>query len=372
MCLDETNPEREAFKRSGVILHRKYGPNIKLNPWTSVVPSPGEPRIKCCQFRLLFINLWKWEVYSRDYRVLARAHRATYVLCGRASRPDGSATSPRGAGGRAAGALLSERRCSISVNPLESIFNNLDRDSSWRDRFEETDSTLPAEEKKEIYEEEIPCILKSEVIKAIQSQKSGKAPGDDKISNEILKQSSTEICRFVTSLFNEILVTEQTPTQWTKSTITLLHKKVAGRIKAGGAFVAADDRNAAGRGGRSGRRGPAAAKSFRWSYLFNVEYGMLVIRIDLIYQDEQFYRRPNVHASHQTVDVCVRCRFPVNKISDGGRSELLKEGCGVMAGSRLPELSLTGRNTTAETVNSNLYSVRVWYCIRRIYVLQSD
>ncbi|GBP07731.1 Retrovirus-related Pol polyprotein from type-1 retrotransposable element R2 [Eumeta japonica] len=59
-----------------------------------------------------------------------------------------------------------------------------------------TDRTLPAEEEKEIYEEEIPCILKSEVIKAIQSQKSGKAPGDDKISNEILKQSSIEICRF--------------------------------------------------------------------------------------------------------------------------------------------------------------------------------
>ncbi|GBP91347.1 hypothetical protein EVAR_59548_1 [Eumeta japonica] len=53
--------------------------------------------------------------------------------------------------------------------------------------FYETDSTLPAEEEKEIYEEEIPCILKSEVIKVIQSQKSGKAPGYDKMSNEILK-----------------------------------------------------------------------------------------------------------------------------------------------------------------------------------------
>ncbi|CAH2099838.1 unnamed protein product [Euphydryas editha] len=38
--------------------------------------------------------------------------------------------------------------------------------------YTETDSTLPAEEEKEIHEEEIPCILESEVIKAIQSQKS--------------------------------------------------------------------------------------------------------------------------------------------------------------------------------------------------------
>ncbi|GBP81913.1 hypothetical protein EVAR_65090_1 [Eumeta japonica] len=75
----------------------------------------------------------------------------------------------------------------------------------YKKLYTETDSTLPAEEEKEIYEEEIPCILKSEVVKAIQSQKSDKALGDDKISNEILKQSSIEICRFVMSLFNEIL-----------------------------------------------------------------------------------------------------------------------------------------------------------------------
>ncbi|GBP75371.1 hypothetical protein EVAR_61596_1 [Eumeta japonica] len=31
---------------------------------------------------------------------------------------------------------LIEDGCSISVNPLESIFNHLDRDSQWRGRFE--------------------------------------------------------------------------------------------------------------------------------------------------------------------------------------------------------------------------------------------
>ncbi|CAH2090863.1 unnamed protein product [Euphydryas editha] len=42
----------------------------------------------------------------------------------------------------------------------------------YKKLYTETDSTLPAEEEKEIHEEEIPCILESEVIKAIQSQKS--------------------------------------------------------------------------------------------------------------------------------------------------------------------------------------------------------
>ncbi|XP_045450487.1 uncharacterized protein LOC123659284 [Melitaea cinxia] len=80
-------------------------------------------------------------------------------------------------------------------------------------------------EKRFELEEEIPCILEAEVVKAIQTQKSGKAPGDDKISNELLKDTITTIVKPLTYLFNEILFTEQIPTQWTKSTIILLPKK---------------------------------------------------------------------------------------------------------------------------------------------------
>lgn len=92
--------------------------------------------------------------------------------------------------------------------------------------YSKTEKTTLAEIEKEDYEEEeIPCILETETIKAIKTQKNGKASGKDKISNELLKESLTVISKPLTQLFNEIITTEQIPTQWMTSTIVLLHKK---------------------------------------------------------------------------------------------------------------------------------------------------
>lgn len=71
----------------------------------------------------------------------------------------------------------------------------------------------------------IPSILRDEVIKAIKTQKKGKSPGEDCISNELLVGSSEAITDTITDLFNEIIQTEYIPHQWTASTIILLHKK---------------------------------------------------------------------------------------------------------------------------------------------------
>ncbi|KAL0841626.1 hypothetical protein ABMA28_015281 [Loxostege sticticalis] len=71
-------------------------------------------------------------------------------------------------------------------------------------------------------EEIVPSILTSETRKAIMSQKNFKAPGEDKITNELLKQLIDVIDEPLTALFNEILYTEQIPTQWTNSTIVLI------------------------------------------------------------------------------------------------------------------------------------------------------
>jgi endonuclease/exonuclease/phosphatase family metal-dependent hydrolase len=77
----------------------------------------------------------------------------------------------------------------------------------------------------EIKEELVPCIMESEVRKAILTQKNGKAPGPDRITNEILKGTLEIIGGSLTTLFNEILSTVIIPEQWTKTTITLIHKK---------------------------------------------------------------------------------------------------------------------------------------------------
>lgn len=100
----------------------------------------------------------------------------------------------------------------------------------YRDLYHDEPSTsiISNETVMNTEEEPVPNILKDEVIKAINSQKKGKAPGEDNISNELLKGISKTILDTLTDLFNEILRTEYIPLQWTTSTIILLHKK--GRI----------------------------------------------------------------------------------------------------------------------------------------------
>ncbi|PZC85873.1 hypothetical protein B5X24_HaOG215235 [Helicoverpa armigera] len=74
-------------------------------------------------------------------------------------------------------------------------------------------------------EQEIPEIIKEEVIRAVRTQKNDKAPGSDLVTNELLKITLPVIASKLTQIFNEIIETEKTPKDWTKSTIILLHKK---------------------------------------------------------------------------------------------------------------------------------------------------
>ncbi|KAJ0180583.1 hypothetical protein K1T71_003987 [Dendrolimus kikuchii] len=74
-------------------------------------------------------------------------------------------------------------------------------------------------------DEEVPIILLEETIRAIKSQKHGKAPGTDLITNELSKALMNEISSRLNQIFNEILKSEEIPKDWTKSTTVLIHKK---------------------------------------------------------------------------------------------------------------------------------------------------
>ncbi|CAK1579776.1 unnamed protein product [Parnassius mnemosyne] len=71
---------------------------------------------------------------------------------------------------------------------------------------------------------EIPIILRSEIEHAIKSQKDDKSPGSDNIANEVLKALTATLLEPLQTLFNNILRTETTPDQWSKSTNILLFK----------------------------------------------------------------------------------------------------------------------------------------------------
>lgn len=70
-----------------------------------------------------------------------------------------------------------------------------------------------------------PEILPSEVRKAILSQKSDKAPGPDKITNELLKGTLEELAPILTKIFNKVITSGIIPEQWETSHIILIYKK---------------------------------------------------------------------------------------------------------------------------------------------------
>ncbi|PZC79969.1 hypothetical protein B5X24_HaOG215559 [Helicoverpa armigera] len=73
--------------------------------------------------------------------------------------------------------------------------------------------------------DKVPPILEDEIIKAIETQKKNKAPGPDGINNELLSDCKSAIAPLLKYVFNDVVDTEKIPTQWTTSTIILLHKK---------------------------------------------------------------------------------------------------------------------------------------------------
>lgn len=71
----------------------------------------------------------------------------------------------------------------------------------------------------------VPEILKCEIEHAVRSQKNEKAPGDDNLTNEILKSLLDSLLNPLQEIFNKILRYGQSPEDWSKSTTILLHKK---------------------------------------------------------------------------------------------------------------------------------------------------
>lgn len=76
-------------------------------------------------------------------------------------------------------------------------------------------------------DEDIPVFLQPVIEKAVNSQKNYKAPAANQISNAMIRISIgvPEKLRKLMQIYNSILSSECIPSQWTKSTIILLHKK---------------------------------------------------------------------------------------------------------------------------------------------------
>ena len=64
-----------------------------------------------------------------------------------------------------------------------------------------------------------------EVVEAIKHMKADKSPGADNVTNEAIKTAHPQLALPLTALFNHILETTDTPSQWSQSNIILIYKK---------------------------------------------------------------------------------------------------------------------------------------------------
>jgi endonuclease/exonuclease/phosphatase family metal-dependent hydrolase len=74
-------------------------------------------------------------------------------------------------------------------------------------------------------DDDIPALLECEVQYAIRSLKNNKSPGEDAITNDILKAITEPLVPILTNIFNNIIRTLHIPEEWEVSIITLIYKK---------------------------------------------------------------------------------------------------------------------------------------------------
>ena len=73
--------------------------------------------------------------------------------------------------------------------------------------------------------EEVPPILCEEVERAIRDAKSGKSPGPDNITIDLIKCAGKPLAETLTKLFNKCLRDCSIPQEWNNASMLLLHKK---------------------------------------------------------------------------------------------------------------------------------------------------
>ena len=88
----------------------------------------------------------------------------------------------------------------------------------WKEYFEklmnEENNREPRTEEAEVVNEEVNCVSREEVKNALRRMKKGKAVGPDELPVEVWKCMGKMGIKFLTRLFNRLLMGEQMPKEW--------------------------------------------------------------------------------------------------------------------------------------------------------------
>ena len=91
----------------------------------------------------------------------------------------------------------------------------------WKECFEKLmnleNNRDPRTEKAEVVNKEVNCVSREEVKNALRRMKKGKAVGPDELPVEVWKCIGKMGIKFLTRLFNRLLVGERMPEEWRRS-----------------------------------------------------------------------------------------------------------------------------------------------------------
>ena len=98
----------------------------------------------------------------------------------------------------------------------------------WKEYFEklmnEENNREPRTEEAEVVNEEVNCVSREEVKNALRRMKKGKAVGPDELAVEIWKCMGEMGIKFLTRLFNRLLMGEQMPEEWRRSVLIPIYE----------------------------------------------------------------------------------------------------------------------------------------------------
>ena len=98
----------------------------------------------------------------------------------------------------------------------------------WKEYFEklmnEENNKDPRTEVAEVVNEEINCVSRKEVENALRKMKKGKAVGPDELPVEVWKCMGKMGIKFLTRLFNRLLMGERMPEEWRRSVLIPIYK----------------------------------------------------------------------------------------------------------------------------------------------------
>ena len=98
----------------------------------------------------------------------------------------------------------------------------------WKEYFEklmnEENNRDPRTEEAEVVNEEVNCVSKEEVKNALRRMKKDKAAGPDELPVEVWKYMGKMGIKFLTRLFNRLLMGKRMPEEWRRSVLIPIYK----------------------------------------------------------------------------------------------------------------------------------------------------